>query len=98
MCKLCRRIRRRAVRLAALAEGRDSVSRLTPAPLGKALHALQADSRLALTAEAGRPQISRDMRYRDTPSGTSAPPSCPMRRGLLAYHRRDNVPGQIRAQ
>ena len=32
------------------------------------------------------------------PVAPPPPPSCPIRRGVLAYHRRDNVPGQIRAQ
>ena len=32
------------------------------------------------------------------PAARPPPPSCPMRPGVLAYHRRDNVPGQIRAQ
>lgn len=30
------------------------------------------------------------------PAARPPPPSCPMRPGVLAYHRRDNVPGQIR--
>ena len=75
-----------------------SVSRLTPYHWARVLQAGQAGSRLPLPAEDARPQISRDTGYRETPGGTSAPPSCPMRRGVLAYHRRDNVPGQIRAQ
>jgi len=32
----------------------------------------QTGSWLLLPAEDGRPQISRDMRYRETPGGTSA--------------------------
>jgi hypothetical protein len=32
------------------------------------------------------------------PAAPPAPPSCPMRRGVLTYHRRDDVPGQTRAQ
>ena len=32
------------------------------------------------------------------PAARPPPPSCPMCPGVLAYHRRDNVPGQIRAQ
>jgi hypothetical protein len=43
-----------------------------PVPLGKALRARHAGSRLALTAEDGRPQISGNTRYRDEPGGTSA--------------------------
>jgi hypothetical protein len=45
----------------------------------------QAGSRLLLPTEDGRPQISRDMRYRETPGGTSAAafvPDVPERIGV----------------
>ena len=58
----------------------------------------QTGSRLRLTAEDRCPQISGVVRVRDTPGGTSPALSCPMCPSVLAYHRRDNVPGQIRAQ
>ena len=42
---------------------------------------------------SGRSQISRDNRYREKPGGASAAAFLPMRPNGLAYHRRDNVPG-----
>ena len=63
---------------------RASVSRLT-VPLCRARHAGQTGSRLPLPAEDGRPQISRGMRYRETPGGTAGAaflPDAPGRIGV----------------
>jgi hypothetical protein len=70
----------------------DSVS------LAKGLHAGQVGSRLALPTEDARPQISRDTGSAIRPAARPPPPSCPMCPGVLAYHRRDNVPGQTQAK
>ena len=56
-----------------------------PVPLCEARHAGQAGSRLPLPAEDGRPQISRDMRYRETSGGTAGAaflPDAPGRIGV----------------
>jgi hypothetical protein len=61
------------------------VFRLTLYHGARALHARQAGSGLPLTAEDGRPQISGDTRYRETPGGTSAAafvPDVPERIGV----------------
>jgi hypothetical protein len=77
--------------------GRASGFRLTLCHRARALHARQAGSRLPLTAEDGRAQISHDVPVQRNAQGTSAAAFVPMCQSLLAYHRRDNVPGQIRA-
>jgi len=74
--------------------GRVSVSRLTLYHRATALHARQAGSRPPLTAEDRRAQISGDLRAQQRPRERPPPPSCPMLPGLVAYHRRDNLPGQ----
>ena len=55
-----------------LSRGLADVSRLTPYRWATVLQAGQADSRLPLPAEDARPQISRDVRCRGTPGGSSA--------------------------
>ena len=92
------RIRRRAGQLAALAADRASVSRLTPyrcegpcmrgkpAPGSHCLLRMRSCRSASIYGTARRP------------AARPPPPSCPMRLGVLAYHRRDNVPGQIRAR
>ena len=91
-------IRRRVGQLAALAGSRASESRLTlyrwarpcmrgkPAPGSRLLPKFGARRSAAITGTARGPAVR------------PPPPSCPMRLSGLAYHRRDNVPGQIRAQ
>jgi hypothetical protein len=78
--------------------GRVSVFRLTLYHRAKALHARQAGSRLPLAAGDGRSQISGEVRGSGRLRERPPPPSCPMLPDVLAYHRRDNLPGQIRAQ
>jgi hypothetical protein len=92
-----RRIRRRTGQLPVLAGPgqRDSVDAV---PRASALHARQAGSRLPLTAEDRRSQISGDLRVQRRARERLPRPSCPMLPDVLAYHRRDNLPGQIRAQ
>ena len=77
--------------------GRVSATRLTPYHWARALHGRQAGSRLPLTTEDGRSQISGDLRGSERPRERPPAPSCPMCLSGLAYHRRDNLPGQIRA-
>ena len=62
-----------------------SVSRLTPYRCAGVQHAGQAGSRLPLSAEDARPQISRDTGSREMPGGTSAAafvPDAPGRIGV----------------
>jgi hypothetical protein len=73
-----------------------SVSRLTPYHWARVLQAGQAGSHFLLRMRAGRSAAIPGTAGR--PAARRLPPSCPMRRGVLAYHRRDNVTGQIRAQ
>jgi hypothetical protein len=64
---------------------RASVFRLTPYRRARALHARQAGSRLPLTAEHRRPQISGDSRAQRQVQGTSAAafvPDAPGRSGV----------------
>ena len=64
---------------------RASVFRLTPYRRARALHARQAGSRLPLTAEDGRAQISGDLRVQRQAQGTSAAvfvPDAPGRFGV----------------
>ena len=77
--------------------GRVSVSRMTRSHRARALHARQASSRLPRTTQDGRSQISDDLQVQRQAQGRPPPPSCPMCLSGLAYHRRDNLPGQIRA-
>ena len=68
-------------------------------PLCKALHAGQVGSRLPLHRRGmGACRSAAINGTARRPAARPPPPSCPMCRGVLAYHRRDNVPGQIRAQ
>ena len=57
-----------------------------PAPGSRLLPKFGARRSAAITGTARGPAVR------------PPPPSCPMRLSGLAYHRRDNVPGQIRAQ
>ena len=91
-----RRIRRCAGQLAVLA-GPVSVSRLTLHHGATALHARQADSRIPLTPKIGARRSAAIYGHSERPGERPPPPSCPMCYGGLAYHRRDNLPGQIRA-
>jgi hypothetical protein len=81
--------------VADLAADRASVSRLTTNP--SCMRANPAPGSRSLLWKRAR----RSAAIPDTakcPAARPPPPSCPMRRGVLAYHRRDNVTGQIRAQ
>ena len=91
------RIRRCVGQPLPLAGAGTSGSRVT-GTLGKARHAGQAGSPAPAHRRGSAPADQWRMRVRDTPGGTSAPAFLPDGPGVLAYHRRDNVPGQIRAQ
>ena len=77
--------------------GPDQCVPVDPAPLGEHRQCGQADSRSsARRGCAGRSAAAPGTVIR--PATRPPPRSCPMRLSVLAYHRRDNVPGQIRAQ
>ena len=75
-----------------------SVSRLTPYQWARVLQAGQAGSRLHFLLRMRACRSAAIYGAVGRPAARRLPPSCPMRRGVLAYHRRDNVTGQIRAQ
>ena len=75
-----------------------SVSRLTPVPLcrpgmrGKPAPGSRYPPKMGARRSAAICGTAK------RPAAPPAPPSCPMCRGVLAYHRRDDVPGQMRRQ
>jgi len=90
-----RRIHRCALQLTTVAGTRASVSQLTPCRCERPLHAGKSapGSRSLPKLGACRSAAITDTAKR--PAARPPPPSCPMRRRVLAYHRRDNMPGQI---
>jgi len=77
--------------------GRVSASRLTLYHGATALHARHAGSRLPLTAGMGARRSAAIYGGSERPRERPPRPSCPMLPDVLAYHRRDNLLGQIRA-
>ena len=77
--------------------GLVSMFRLTLYHGARALHARQAGSRLPLTAQDGARRSAAMYGCSDRPRERPPRPSCPMLPDVVAYHRRDNLPGQIRA-
>jgi hypothetical protein len=84
--------------VAALTADRASVSLLTPTGVqGSCMRANPAPGSNSLPRMRARRSAAIPGTAK-CPAARPPPPSCPMRPGVLAYHRRDNVPGQIRAQ
>jgi hypothetical protein len=94
-----RLISRHADQLAALAGARGQRIPVDPVPLGKgpACWAKPAPGPAHCRGIGARRPVAL-CGYAIRRAGTSPALSCPMCPSVLAYHRRDNVPGQIRAQ
>jgi hypothetical protein len=97
MYKLWAPLRRRTGQLAVLAEPGQRVP-VDAAPRGNGPACAASRLPAPAHAEDRRSQISGDLRARERPRERPPPPSSPMHLSGLAYHRRDNLPGQIRAQ
>ena len=69
-----------------------------PVPLCKARHAGKPAPGSRCPPRMGARRSAAICGTARRPAARPPPPSCPMRPDVLAYHRRDNVPGQIRAR
>ena len=77
--------------------GLVSMFRLTLYHGARALHARQAGSRSRSPPGTGACRSAAMYGCSDRPRERPPRPSCPMLPDVVAYHRRDNLPGQIRA-